>query len=253
MAAVFHALGKLANVIEVAPDLHMVIVDIPAGANLVFIPRIVDFHLAAIRNAKQLLVMAVNKTDSFLCVLQVLIEPIPAIAIAVQVVFASVRVQAQKIGIFFGIHTNAIVARFLLHTALGCAIAVLGKRPAVMKNVAFLTQRVDYIIKLCLELIGFQLLPEIKPAAEKAVAVCIHVCPEVPDQSGLHGNLRALAKGIFVLRLDHCSFFILDHLASPLSLAGFFSCACISFAFSKPFCAHSGSFFSSMTPRKSVR
>lgn len=33
----------------------------------------------------------------------------------------------------------------------------------------------------------------------------------------------------------------------------FFSCACISFAFSKPFCAHSGSFFSSMTPRKSVR
>lgn len=48
-------------------------------------------------------------------------------------------------------------------------------------------------------------------------------------------------------------FEILDHLASPLSLAGFFSCACISFAFSKPFCAHSGSFFSSMTPRKSVR
>ena len=89
-------LGKLADVIEVAPDLHMVVVDIPAGANLVFIPRIVDFHLAAIRNAKQLLVMAVNKTDSFLCVLQVLIEPIPAIAIAVQVVFASVRVQAQE-------------------------------------------------------------------------------------------------------------------------------------------------------------
>ena len=83
MAAVFHALGKLANVIEVAPDLHMVIVDIAAGADLLFIPRIVDFHLAAIRNAKQLLVMAVNKTDSFLCVLQVLIEPIPAIAIAV--------------------------------------------------------------------------------------------------------------------------------------------------------------------------
>ena len=54
MAAVFHALGKLANVIEVAPDLHMVIVDIAAGADLLFIPRIVDVHLAAIRNAKHL-------------------------------------------------------------------------------------------------------------------------------------------------------------------------------------------------------
>lgn len=84
-----------------------------------------------------------------------------------------------------------------------------------MKNVAFLTQRVDYIIKLCLELIGFQLFPEVKPTAEKAVTVCIHVCPEVADQSGLHGNLRALAKGIFVLHLDHCSFsysIILRHL-----------------------------------------
>ena len=122
-----------------------------------------------------------------------------------------------------------------------------------MKNVAFLTQRVDYLVKLRLKLVGFQLFPEVKPTAEKAVAVRVHISPEVADQSGLHGNLRALAEGIFVLRLDHCSFFILDHLASPLSLAGFFSCACISFAFSKPFCAHSGSFFSSTTPRKSVR
>ena len=77
------------------------------------------------------------------------------------------------------------------------------------------TYAILYLVKLCLELIGFQLLPEIKPAAEKPVAVCIHVCPEVADQSGLHGNLRALTEGIFVLRLDHCSFFILDHLASP--------------------------------------
>ena len=253
MAAILHALGKLADMIEVAPDLHMVVVDIAAGADLIFIPRIVDFHLAAIRNAKQLLVVAVNKTDSFLCVLQVLIEPVPAIAIAVQVVFAPVRVQAQKVGIFFGVHTNTIVARFLLHSALWSAVAVLGKRPAVMKNVVFLTQRVDHLVKLRLELVGFQFFPEIKPTAEKAVAVRIHVCPEVTDQPGLHGNLCALTEGIFVLRLDHCSFLIFNHLASLLSLAGFFSCACISFAFSKPFCAHSGSFFSSMTPRKSVR
>lgn len=90
------------------------------------------------------------------------------------------QVHFLRLGCFISVLLNiaetsitAIVARFLLHTALGCAIAVLGKRPAVMKNVAFLTQRVDYIIKLCLELIGFQLLPEIKPAAEKAVAVCM--------------------------------------------------------------------------------
>ena len=124
--------------------------------------------------------------------------------------------------------------------------------PATKQPILF-PQGVDHFVKLRLELVGFQLFPEVKPTAEKAVAVRVHISPEVADQSGLHGNLRALAEGIFVLRLDHGSFFILDHLASPLSLAGFFSCACISFAFSKPFCAHSGSFFSSMTPRKSVR
>ena len=90
-----------------------------------------------------------------------------------------------------------------------------------MKNVAFLTQRVDYIIKLCLELIGFQLFPEVKPTAEKAVTVCIHVCPEVADQSGLHGNLRALAEGIFVLCLDHCSLLIFNHLYVPLTFPNF--------------------------------
>ena len=164
----------------------MVVVDIAAGADLIFIPRIVDFYLAAIRNAKQLLVMAVNKTDSFLCVLHVLIEPVPAIAIAVQVVFAPVRVQAQKVGILFGIHTNAIVARLLLHPALGCAIAVLGKRPTVMKNVAFLTQRVDDFVKLCLELIGFQLLAIILPAAEKAVAVRVHIGSQMSYKTALH-------------------------------------------------------------------
>ena len=109
-----------------------------------------------------------------------------------------------------------------------------------MKNVAFLTQRVDYLVKLRLELIGFQLLPEIKPAAEKAVAVCYpclpedvqsarfawksacfggrYICP--PPQSWLFSRTQSSRVTSFFSRL----LFLRVHL----------------FAFSKPFCAHSG-------------
>ena len=61
-----------------------------------------------------------------------------------------------------------------------------------MQDVALLAQIIDNLVKLCLEVLRFQICPEIKKGTEKTFAVAVHICAEVSDQTRLHGNLLAL-------------------------------------------------------------
>ena len=129
--------------------------------------------------------MTVDKADTPLSLTHVTVQPVLDIAVAIKVVFALVRVQPQKIGIFFGVNADSVIVLLGLHLALRCAVAITCKRLAVMKNVAFFTKRIDDLIKFCLELVGFQILTPVVPTGKESVAVCVHISSEITDQTGL--------------------------------------------------------------------
>ena len=62
-AAALHHLSELADVIDPAGNSGVVIINIHAGRNKVS-ARIVDLHLAAVRDTEQLVVVAGDKTDA---------------------------------------------------------------------------------------------------------------------------------------------------------------------------------------------
>lgn len=82
MTVHFHPLGKLADVEEIVSNLNMVIVDIAAGVFLVLIPGIMDANFPTVRDAELLIVMAVDEPNTFLSLLQMTVQPITNIAVA---------------------------------------------------------------------------------------------------------------------------------------------------------------------------
>ena len=69
-------------------------IDIPAG--LLFrcsIPEM-DPDFPSVLQPEQFLVIRIDETDSSLCLMQVLIQPVTAVAITVHTVFSTVRIQA---------------------------------------------------------------------------------------------------------------------------------------------------------------
>src|SRR5699024_3931542 len=73
---VCHTLGKLADMVEVAADFRMVLVNKAAGTLHLFSPRGCDDDLPAIRDAKQLLVMGVDKADTLLGFSDMSVKPV---------------------------------------------------------------------------------------------------------------------------------------------------------------------------------
>ena len=141
MSVLFHPLGKLANVVKVVANLNMVVVDISASSHLVFIPGKVDLDFAPIGDAEQFLIVAVNEPDAFCRILHVPIEPVLDIAVAVKIVLALIRVQAQQIGVFVCIDTDTVIVLLGGHFALRIHIAVISEVLPVVKNTLLLLFR----------------------------------------------------------------------------------------------------------------
>ena len=163
VSVLLHPLGKLANVVKVVANLNVVVVDISASSHLVFVPGKVDLDFAAIGDAEQFLIVAVNEPDTLCRVLHVPIEPVLDIAVAVKVVFALVRVQTQQIGVLVRIDTDTVVVLLGGHFALRIRVAVISQVLPVVKNISFLTQRIDNLVKLLLELISFEVFSVVIP------------------------------------------------------------------------------------------
>ena len=163
VSVLFHPLGKLANVVKVVTNLNVVVVDISASSHLVFIPGKVDLDFSSIGDAEQFLIVAVNEPDAFCRVLHVPIEPVLDIAVAVKVVLALIRVQTQQIGVLIRIDTDTVVVLLGWHFALRIRVAVISQVLPVVKDISFLTQRIDNLVKLLLELIGFEVFSVVVP------------------------------------------------------------------------------------------
>lgn len=77
----------------------MVIVNVAAALCESLAVGVNDSDLSAVGDAEQLLVVAVNEPDASCSVLYVLVQPVPAVAVAVQVILTLVGVQAEQIGV----------------------------------------------------------------------------------------------------------------------------------------------------------
>ena len=95
---------ELADVVEVIPPvagcLKMVVVNVAASclSNISVLCKVPNF--IAILYPEQLFVIRIDESDALLCVLQMLVKPVPAIAVAIQVVFASLGIEAENVGVF---------------------------------------------------------------------------------------------------------------------------------------------------------
>ena len=94
-----------------------------------------------------------------------LIQPVSDIAIAVEVIFTAVRVQAHQHGILVGIHTDAIFT-VIAEAALWVRLAVGHKAGAVSQKQVISgisAQSVDHLIETGLEVLRVQLCVVIVP------------------------------------------------------------------------------------------
>ena len=58
---------------------------------------------------------------------------------------------------------------------------------------------------MCPEIIGFQAVTEVEEGGIKAGSITAEVCPEMTDETGLHGNLLTLGLAVGLLCLGHGS------------------------------------------------
>ena len=68
-----------------------------------------DTDLIAIGNTELLVIVRVNKSNSFCSAVQMIISPLALVAITVDVIHAAIRVKTEHIGIVFGVYAEAEV------------------------------------------------------------------------------------------------------------------------------------------------
>ena len=102
---------KLADVVQVLPTiagcLKMVVVNVvanqmPGLSAVCEVPNYVTIFYP-----KKLFVVRINKADSLLRVIQVPVKPVLAIAVAVQIVIAFFRIEAENVSVFLRIGSES--------------------------------------------------------------------------------------------------------------------------------------------------
>ena len=130
---------KLTDVVQALPPvagcLKMVVVNVAANQmpGLSAVCEVPNF--VTIFYPKKLFVVRINKADSLLRVIQVPVKPVLAIAVAVQIVIAFFRIEAENVSVFLRIGSesqlSAVETWFL---AVRVPIAVRSEHCSVSKN-----------------------------------------------------------------------------------------------------------------------
>ena len=215
---------------------QVIIVDVVAG-HFPFLTALGDdADLIAVGNAEQFLVVRGDESDALFSPFHVTIQPLADIAVTVEIVFALAGCDPEHIGIMVRICPESIVVIRLNATA-GMLMAEFAHGSPVCQDPAVLLifpESIDDIIEFCLEIIGFQAVPEIKEGGIKAGAVTAKVGTKVSDESCLHTDLLTLGVAVGLLCVGHgpeCQF----HQRSLLSVR------CLFRYISRPCWAHLGS------------
>ena len=192
----------------------MVLVDITASVFRLFAPSRGNTNFAAVWNTKQLLVMRVNKTDTFFCIADMLVEPFLDIAIAVKIIIALCGITAEQIGILFGIHTEAVLGTVVsLKGTIGETPCILAHSRAVLEQTVFFgTQSIDNLVKLGLKFVRFPLRSVVAPSGIKAITARVEVATKMTDIACLSCYLHTLGIGVVPFIRCNRSYF---HISVP--------------------------------------
>lgn len=130
---------KLADVVQALPPvagcLKMVVVNVAANqmSGLSAVCEVPNY--VTIFYPKQLFVVRINKADSLLRVIQVPVKPVLAIAVAVQIVIAFFRIEAENVSVFLRIGSESqLPAVETWSLAVRVLIAVRCERCSVAKD-----------------------------------------------------------------------------------------------------------------------
>ena len=93
--------------VQIHADFRMVIIHIPDGLILTAALCVQNANLIPVSKREQRLVIGCNKADALLCLLQVVVKPITAVAITVNVIVTFGGIQAQQVGIVRRVHPDA--------------------------------------------------------------------------------------------------------------------------------------------------
>ena len=228
---------------EPAADFHMILVDIACRPITGVSIRVADPDLISVGDAELFLIMGRDKADALSGLLYMLVQPVPAVAVAVQVILPLVGVEAHEVGIPLRVHAKPPFP-VIAEAGLGVGIAVFRElRPTLQDAFA---EGVDNRIKLILEGLGFLVPAVVLPGGEKRLAAA-QVRPQVADAASLCRDLCALRVGVFLfLRKHRPNAHVHRHLSS---LFRFRSCSIRC----RPSFAQSGRSSRSTTPSTSHR
>ena len=186
---------------NVVADLGMTFIYKAAGIFSLFSPRVRYDYPAAVWDTEQLLIVRVNKSDTLLSFLNVLIKPFLYKAVAIKIVVAPCGVAAQQIGVFLRIHSETVLRAI---AALKGAIRILPCirthiGTAFQQSVFIGAQSIDNLVKLRLELVRFPLCSGVRPSGIKAVSRAVKISTQMTDIGGLSLKLHTLSIGVFLL------------------------------------------------------
>ena len=102
-----------------------------------------DDDLIAVGDSEPFTVMRINETDSALCLPDMTVEPILAIAVAIEVVFSLMRIQSHEIGMISGIDSHAEVSAGFIRQRIFTVKAEPRQRIPVRKVFSILSERME--------------------------------------------------------------------------------------------------------------
>ena len=235
--------------IEGVSNLDMGFVDVAAGVDTGRPVLTVNPDLVAIFEAEQFIIFRVDEADTSGGLGDIVIEPVPAVAVDIEVVVVLPGIEPDQVGVELGIYPETKILALTVIFALRVVMTELFQRLKILEEAAEAligAHGVDEAVKLRLEVIALQVRAMVFPGRIEAVSVPAHIAPQVADAAGLTIQLLALLEGVEpLLRLQH--FYLKVHHRASLSL--FFS----ALRASKAVFAHSGSLSGSVTPSISRR
>ena len=168
VAVALHYLSKLTDMIEIAVNFKMTIINISASAVFMRAVGIGYSDTVAVGNTEQLFIMRIDKADTASCAFEVMVKPVLAVTIAVEIIFALMGIEPHKVGVILCIHSHAVISACTvtlakLQDAL-CIITKTAQGLTVGKKLSVLSERIDYIIKFAFEFGRFQILAKIIPS-----------------------------------------------------------------------------------------
>ena len=146
--------------------------------------------------------------------MQMMVQKLSLIAVAVNRVHSFLWIQPQKIRIIFCIRTEREILIGKINRTVDLAIAIRRYCRSAFQKTAIFSQLIDYLIKLVIKLGRQKPLTMTGPVMKELIAAVTHICTQMTDAAGLSHNLVRLRIAVHLLGLCGRSYFNIHRLSS---------------------------------------